>query len=128
MCGTLDCLIDELYEFFIKYVKCENVLYTVQFLLCSHKLSNLERQKIVRKHKSSEHKSTMLGKRGSNHANLERKRSKENYKLMDFSKKKLLLNNKAEKYKSMDNIRKKPLLEANAKKYSSMDPSKKKRL
>ena len=58
LCGTVQCLIDKLRIFCMKQLKCQNVLYNVQFLSCSHKFSNSERQKIVRKHKSSGHKKT----------------------------------------------------------------------
>ena len=108
MCLTRDCLIDKIYEFSMKQVKCENVSYDLQFLSCSHNLSNSERQKVIRKHKSSGQKRAILEKRRGDYRNLEPAekkicvdRRKDNYKSMDHCEKKSLLDTKNEKYKSM---------------------------
>ena len=81
----------------MNFLKCENVLYNVQFLLCSHQLTNSERQKIVRKHKSSGHKRRILEKCRHSHANLEPVEQKQylekrrkNYKFMDPKKRKFI--------------------------------------
>ena len=69
ICDNPSSLIDKLYEFSMK-VNCENVSYDVQFLSCSHKLSNSERQRIVRKHKSSGEKRTISEKYRSYYRNM----------------------------------------------------------
>ena len=135
-CSTPKCLIDKLYEFSMKQGKCEDVLYNVLFLSCSHKLSKTERQKIVRKHKCSRHKRTILEKKRTDYANLQpvqkkqhlekcRRITKSIYKSMDPLNKKALLRSKAIKYESMDPLNKKALLETCAKNYSSMGRCKK---
>ena len=90
----------------MKQVKCDNVLYNAQFLLCSHKLSKSERQKILRKRKSCEHKRTILQKRRSDYAKLEpvkktkileqyQKTATEWYRSMDSFEKNALVATKA---------------------------------
>ena len=69
-CSSLNYLIDKIYQFSVKVVKCDNILYNVQFLLCSHNLSKVEKQKILRKHKSSAHKETILRKRRADYADM----------------------------------------------------------
>ena len=125
-------LVNKLYEISTEVLKREEVGYTVEFLSCLHQLSKSEKQRIVRKHKSSEHKRAISEKRKSDYANLQaarkkqclekfRKEQTEKYKLMDPLKKKALLETKAEKYKSMNPLKKKALLETKSKKYKSMD-------
>ena len=69
--SSLNFLVNKLYEISTEVLKREEVGYTVEFLSCLHQLSKSERQRIVRKHKSSEHKRAISEKRKIDYANLE---------------------------------------------------------
>jgi predicted HD phosphohydrolase len=93
--------------------------FILQFLSCSsEKLTKTERQKIVRKHKSSSYKRTKCDKDKQYYANLEPARKR---KRIEKESQKVSLH-----YRSMGHVEKKLFLDAQVKKYKSMDSEKKK--
>ena len=113
-------------------LKCEEIQYNIQFLSCSSQLTQSEKQKIIRKHKSTMEKRSIADMRKDKYANLEPAKKKIktekadlNYKSMGHFKKKAILETKAKKYKSMDPLKKSILVQTNAQKYKSINPIKK---
>ena len=113
-----DSVIDKICIVVTQKLECDEIEYDIQFLSCSCQLTKLERQKMVRKYKSSAQKRLIANK------------SKENnliwYSNLEPAKKKKKSEKAVSNYKKiMDPIRKKDRAEENAKKYKSMDPIKK---
>ena len=113
-------------------LKCEEIQYNIQFLSCSSQLTQSEKQKIIRKHKSTMEKRSIADMRKDKYANLEpamkkikTEKADLNYKSMGHFKKKAILETKAKKYKSMDPLKKSILVQTNAQKYKSINPIKK---
>ena len=112
-------VIDKIGNIVKQKLKCEEIEYDIQFLSCSCHLTKSERQKVLRKHKSTTQKRSLSDKR---------KQSLHIctwYAKLESSKKKIRSEKATLNYKSMDPIKKKSLREKNTKKYKSMDPMKK---
>ena len=114
----IDSIIDKICIVVTQKLEGDEIEYDIQFFSCSCQLTKLERQKMVRKYKSSAQKRLIANK------------SKENnliwYSNLEPAKKKKKSEKAVSNYKKiMDPIRKKDRAEENAKKYKSMDPIKK---
>ncbi len=117
---------------FDKNLKCNEVQYIIKFLSCVLcELTNSDRKKIVRKHKSSAQKKLLADKRKKSYANLEPVKKKRllekcasNYGHMDIKKKQSLSERTKQKYKSMDPNKKQDLVKKNREKYSSLSKKK----
>ena len=131
--NDIDCLINTFCHIVTERLECDEIEYDIQFLSCSCQITKSEREKVVRKHKSTTQKRLLDDKRKNEYTNLESVQKKImlekaalNHNKMDPMKKKLLNETKTQKYKSMDPIKKKVLLDSQTKIYKSMDPFKKK--
>ena len=131
--NDIDSLINTFCHIVTKRLECDEIEYDIQFLSCSCQITKSEREKVVRKHKSTTQKRSLDDKRKDEYTNLEPVQKKImlekaalNHNKMDPMKKKLLNETKTQKYKSMDPIKKKVLLDSQTKIYKSMDPFKKK--
>ena len=109
-----DSVIDKICNIATQKLKCDEIEYDIQFFSCSCQLTKSEKQKILRKHKSTAHKILL--------ANI----SKENYANLEHAKKKIRSEKNILNYKSIDPTKKKEFNETKAKKYKSMGPMKKK--
>ena len=102
-------VIDKICNIVKQKLKCEEIEYDIQFLSCSCHLTKSERQKVLRKHKSTTQKRSLSDKR---------KQSLHIctwYAKLESSKKKIRSEKATLNYKSMDPIKKKGLGEKNTK-------------
>ena len=79
----VDSLIETLCKIVTKKFNCHELEYCIQFLLCTSHLTNTQRQRIMKKHKSTSQKKLSANKR------------KNNYIQMEPAKKKVLLERQA---------------------------------
>ena len=107
-----DSFINKVCNIVTPNLKCEEIQYSIRFLSCSSQLTQSDKLKIIRKHKSTMQKRLLSDK------------DKE-YRNLDPAKKNIKTEKVALNYKSMDHLKKKALLETNAKKYKSMKSNKK---
>merc|ERR1711973_99846 len=129
------------------HFQSNEISYYIKFLSCSSQLSNVVRQKVMRKHKSLAKKRLISNREKDRYAEMEpiKKRrylsskvekykslnptEKANrYKTLDPIEKEMLLSDKAEWYRSLDIIEKEKLLSHKAEWYRSLDPTKREKL
>ena len=112
-----DSLVNKFCNIVSHKLKSDEIQYNIKFLSCSCQLTKPERQKIIKKHKSTTEKKSIADRK---------KQCKfENYANLELAKKKIRLEKAASKYKSMHVVKNKDLLQKYAEKYKSMDPIKK---
>ena len=104
-----DSLVNKFCNIVSHKLKSDEIQYNIKFLSCSCQLTKPERQKIIKKHKSTTEKKSIADRK---------KQCKfENYANLEPARKKIRLEKATSKYKSIDVVKKTDLLKKYAKKY-----------
>ena len=101
----------------------QEVKYTLQFLSTTSTLTNIERKKVLRKHKSVKKREVVSANRRKLYKEILQSKSAHKYKEMDTGKKHELSKKNALKYKEMDQDKKNELSKKNSLKYKNIDKS-----
>ena len=127
MLKTNDCssLVHNICEKTTNKVTQEEIKYSITFLLCTRDLNKVERQNILKRHKSLQQKTHITTKRRNCYAqlgSLKRKKCLDNFQQYYKDNRLHIRSVSAQKYKSMDQDEKDNLLGKYKEKYKSKDP------